>query len=206
MQKQTIWLLTCLVCATVLLYFVFQIGLATWVRDQSVYVASSLDKERRLEQIPGKRLVLVGGSGLAMGLQSAYLQKITNRPVVNMGLHAALGLPFMLREALSGIRPGDTVILCPEYELTSGDPRLLSQLVDVNPKAYSFLNLTVSDHIRLRVQNMQRCLMAGFYKVTGLTKVDPIYNRQNFNKEGDVQGHYGLQAQQKLSDLVKIKN
>lgn len=187
-----------LLCATVILYVTLQMGLASWVRDQTVYVAASADKERRLAELPHKRLILVGGSGLAMGLQSAYLQEKIHRPTVNMGLHAALGLPFMLKETLSGVRAGDLVVLCPEYELSEGDPRLLSQLIDVNPRAYEFVNLSIYNHIRLRVQNMQRCLQAGFNKVMGLSAMDPIYNRLVFSKEGDARGHYHLPPQKSL--------
>jgi hypothetical protein len=88
---------------------------AVYTRRTDDYLAASLDKERRLKTLPGPRLVLVGGSNLAFGIDSAVLERRTGRRCVNMGLYAGLGLPFLLGEARDGLRPGDVVILALEY-------------------------------------------------------------------------------------------
>lgn len=85
--------------------------------------ATVLDKERRLAEAPSPRLVLVGGSGLAFGVDSATIDTALggSYQVVNMGLHAGLGLDFMLNEALDGLREGDVVVLTPEYDIVWRD-------------------------------------------------------------------------------------
>ncbi len=85
--------------------------------------ATVLDKERLLKEAPSPRLVLVGGSGLAFGIDSPTLEQELGGEysVVNMGLHAGLGLDFMLNEALDGLREGDVVVLSPEYDIVWRD-------------------------------------------------------------------------------------
>lgn len=71
----------------------------------------------RLRQAEGPRLVLVGGSSVAFGVDCALLeQELPGYTAVNFGLYAALGTEVMLELALPDIRPGDVVILSPEQQ------------------------------------------------------------------------------------------
>jgi hypothetical protein len=81
-------------------------------------MAAITDKSRLLTEAPSPRVVLVGDSNLAFGVDSSRLrQGLAGRfHPVNMGLHAELGLDFELKQALSGVRAGDVVVLSPAYE------------------------------------------------------------------------------------------
>jgi hypothetical protein len=79
-------------------------------------LASLIDKHRRLQTIDSPKLVLVGGSNVATGLDSAAVESALHHPVVNMGLGASLGLRYMLEEVKSELRPGDFVVISPEYD------------------------------------------------------------------------------------------
>src|ERR1700739_1843921 len=81
------------------------------------YFASLIDKHNRLKQAGNNRLIFVGGSNLNFGINSEEIEKELNLPVVNLGLHAGLGLDFILNEAMSEIKQGDIVVLSIEYEL-----------------------------------------------------------------------------------------
>jgi hypothetical protein len=71
---------------------------------------------------PGRhRLLLTGGSNIAFGVDSALMREVTSRDTINLGLHGGLGLALMLHEIEDGARPGDLVILIPEYEHFFGD-------------------------------------------------------------------------------------
>jgi hypothetical protein len=71
---------------------------------------------------PGhNRLILAGGSNVAFGVDSSALQAVTQREILNLGLHGGLGLALMLNEVEAGARAGDVVVLFPEYELFFGD-------------------------------------------------------------------------------------
>src|SRR5262249_39102967 len=75
------------------------------------YLAATLDKEHRLATLPGRRVVLIGGSNLAFGMDSAVVERLTGRPVVNVGLYGNFGVAFMLDEARRGLRPGDATVI-----------------------------------------------------------------------------------------------
>ena len=60
-------------------------------------------------------------------------ERHTGRRCVNMGLFAGLGLPFMFGEARDGLRPGDVVVLSPEYHFYLSEPLLHGQLTQWKP-------------------------------------------------------------------------
>ena len=79
------------------------------------YLAAFSLKSQYLIEADEQRLVLVGGSNVAFGA-NCHAETITSRTVVNLGLHAGIGLNVMLEQALSGIRAGDLVVVSLEYE------------------------------------------------------------------------------------------
>ena len=91
----------------------------------SVYESSFIgvldDKVERLDSIEGEKIVVIGGSSVAFGLDSALMEKELGRPVVNFGLYAAIGNVAMMELSMDAIGEGDIVILAPEM-----DPQSLS--------------------------------------------------------------------------------
>lgn len=75
------------------------------------YQAALQDKLVRLKSIDGPRIVLIGNSNLAFGIDSAYLEKELGMPVVNMGLHAGTGNAFNEQAALLNVHPGDIYVI-----------------------------------------------------------------------------------------------
>lgn len=51
------------------------------------YQASLIDKVERLESIQEPKIVLIGDSNLAFGIDSERIEEAFGMPVVNMGLH-----------------------------------------------------------------------------------------------------------------------
>jgi hypothetical protein len=87
----------------------------SWV--ESLYSS----KEAVARAIRGPRILAVGGSGTLFSFDSKLASKLLHRPVVNFGTHAGLGLPYILNRATQVIRPGDLVLLAPEYDLLQLD-------------------------------------------------------------------------------------
>lgn len=85
------------------------------------YASAYVDKLERLERADGSRIVLVGGSGLAFGVDSARIETAAGRPVLNTALHAGLGLNFMIAHALPLTRSGDVLVVVPEYGILDDD-------------------------------------------------------------------------------------
>lgn len=62
-----------------------------------------------------KRLLIMGGSGAHYTINSTAIERGLNVPVVNLGLDGPVGLDVILPSMLEQVRPGDTVLLIPEY-------------------------------------------------------------------------------------------
>lgn len=137
--------------------------------------------------MPGQRIILIGGSNLSFGINSFLLQQQTGDSVVNMGVHAGLGLTFMLNEATAGVKKGDIVLLCPEYYLAGADKKLLTMLLDINPKAKNYIPATLTDRVTFYLLNIQRCLTSTLKKWNATS--DPIYRRDGFTVQGDLITH-----------------
>ena len=73
------------------------------------------DKLRRLENTPGKRIVIIGGSSVPFALDSALLEaQLPEYRVVDFGMYADMGTVVMLDWARSEVHPGDLFIIAPE--------------------------------------------------------------------------------------------
>ena len=101
-------------------------------------------KHAILGSISGKKVILVGGSGVANGLSAGVIQAhLPGYEAVNMGLNAGLGVEFNLREIMEAIKPGDIILLSPEYDNFEGGCRGSVQLlkaINVAPFAARYLD------------------------------------------------------------------
>lgn len=79
------------------------------------YFAALGDKHHLLEVARSPKIIFVGGSNLAFGLDSNLIESKFHRPVVNMGLCAPFGLRYLLEEVKDNVTAGDTIVLVPEY-------------------------------------------------------------------------------------------
>ncbi len=167
--------------------------LAYWRRHDNSYLGASADKERLLATAPGARIVFVGGSNLAFGLDSEMVERRLGRHPVNMGVHGYFGLPFMLREAKVALRSGDVVVLTPEYEhfifedWGRGKGLLLKSwalTAWLSPQALRHAPVEVVEEMFLTRKGIQAILDG--YHMVGDKKIDPIYGRHNFNRYGDL--------------------
>ena len=82
------------------------------------YQASILDKIERLKSINEPKIILVGNSNLAFGIDSEKIEQEIGMPVVNLGFHGALGNAFHEDMAKFNIEKGDIVIIShTDYDL-----------------------------------------------------------------------------------------
>jgi hypothetical protein len=79
--------------------------------DSGSYLAAINDKHARLATTPAPRIIFVGSSDLAFGLDSEQIEQAFQIPVVNMGLHGALGPRLDLEAIRPYIQPGDIIII-----------------------------------------------------------------------------------------------
>jgi len=72
----------------------------------------SLDRKK----IEAPKMLLVGGSNVSFGMDSAELSRELGMPVFNQGVYAAFGLKTMLDQSLRMVCGGDVIVVFPEYE------------------------------------------------------------------------------------------
>lgn len=168
-------------------------GIALIPPNENVVYASILDKHAILEHTRPPRVIFVGGSNLALGLDSAIVARETKREVVNMGLNGGLGLRYMMNEVKGQVGEGDLVVLCPEYEhfygdLLDGEINLL-WVLQVMPEAFEYLEWDQLPVVALYVPEFMQVRLAEI-----LSKgYDDVYNREGFNRYGDFVNHLGLE-------------
>lgn len=189
-----------IICLLSFLVFLLIYVLSSFVRNEKVYVAATIDKEQRMNALTGPRILLIGGSNLALGMNSRRLSKAIGLQVANMGVHAGLGFEFMLNEVLAGLRKDDIAIISFEYFLSNGDKKLQAQLIDINDSAYPCVSHSLTDELERTVQQLQRCLSGSFYRVLNSDRIDPIYRRSSFTREGDLTAHFGKRKPVVLGD------
>ncbi len=78
------------------------------------FVGELGDKYDRLNNFDEPKIIVVGGSSVAFGLDSAMIQEELGYKVVNFGLYADLGTKMMMDLSKSNIGEGDIIILAPE--------------------------------------------------------------------------------------------
>jgi hypothetical protein len=113
-------------------------------------LATVIDKHHRLDHSDSPRIVLIGGSNVSTGVDSAALQQTLHRTTINMALGASLGLAYMLEEVKDDAKPGDLFVVMPEYDYffvlnreasnarLSGSSELL-QLAQVFPRTLKWI-------------------------------------------------------------------
>ena len=95
--------------------FLLNLGVPT----ESSRWCSEIYEKKRLAagKITSPKLLLVGGSGTLFGLSAREIQDETGVPTINYGTSAALDTDYLLSQVRRIAKPGDTVLLCLEYEL-----------------------------------------------------------------------------------------
>ena len=147
------------------------------------------DKVDRLAEIDEPKIVVVGGSSVAFGLNSEMIERYTGMPVVNFGVYAALGTKLMLDLSRDFIKEGDVIVLAPELdaqtlsmyfnagttlEATDGRFDILSRVPGEH--LFSLLGATWS-FAADKISYMQ----SGTYPST-----TGAYDPDNFNEYGDI--------------------
>lgn len=161
---------------------------------KNAFPAALIDKHNYARSVTSPKVILVGGSNLAFGINSAMLSKTINMPVCNFALLAPLGIEFILSDATDYINKGDIVIMSFEYDINvKGDMESQLYVADFIPQDRHYVSDTSGLTGKIKSRILHR-LHAPVKIETILEKPtidDPfsIYFRGAFNKEGDIISH-----------------
>lgn len=169
--------------------------------DRNGYLSAIIDKHKLLESIKQPRLIFVGGSNLALGLDSSKIEKELKIPVVNMGLHAGLGLKYMLEDIKSYLKQGDILVIIPEYEhfysgFGNGDGTL-NEALRLYPKNVKYLNFEQYKKLIINFpqfirKSLQIDLRNIGEKILNRSLREEGNSRKAFNQNGDYIGHLNV--------------
>jgi hypothetical protein len=150
------------------------------------------DKEALLEDAKNHKslsIIMIGGSNVSFSSNSKILKDSLNRPIINTGLIAGLGLKFMLDHTSKYLLPGDIVVISPEYEHF------------FNTKAYGECTLgtlfymypSIGKEFNLAQINTVVCGISGsIQQIISANLARSNYKRLGFNEFGDYVAHWQL--------------
>ncbi len=165
------------------------------------YLRAIQDKQKLLNETPSPRIVLVGGSNLALGIESEQFKEKLNLNPINLGLHADLGYEYMIKSTIPGIKENDIIILIPEYEyILEKDFRTKELLMAYTIESESFCFYNYYERLNIaslsffgQIQRNIRQRYNGY----DAYPIDTIYNREGFNSFGDLVNYYSFQKNKK---------
>ncbi|MEO8759316.1 MAG: hypothetical protein ABI388_00205 [Bacteroidia bacterium] len=199
--KITLLLIVTLLILTASLFFI-----PDFVSKNSI-LGGLIDKHEKLKKIKTEKIIFVGGSNISFGLDSKKIVDKFNKPVVNMGVHAGMGLKFIMNDIKSYINKGDVVVLIPEYEnfYTNnfyGEMELVSVLFDVDPSGKKLVDAKQWSHLMnymptYAAKKIKNYVFSPFQKQNISSEIN-IYDRQSFNEFGDAYIHWELPNQNYL--------
>jgi len=161
----------------------------------SAYLAAGKQKDILLATVESPRIILVGGSSAAFGLDSQIIKDSLGLNPINVGLHAGLGLKYMLDNTYQYIKEGDIVVVAPEYihfYLTYNwvSEELVQTFIKVDKQKIKLINITL---IKNSLPYIATMTSKSLRNIISTSAVEPIiYKALKFNEYGDYYGHWGV--------------
>ena len=107
------------------------------------YIGAWYDKKVQIaNSIPTSKIIFAGGSNVQYGIRAGLVEEKIGKPAVNFGTHAALPFAYLLERVKKIAKPGDTIVLIPEYEYYFLDPNSL------NPTSLRYLSVCGQDFLK----------------------------------------------------------
>ncbi|MCR4690480.1 MAG: hypothetical protein K5739_03960 [Lachnospiraceae bacterium] len=152
------------------------------------YQAAMIDKVNALKNTEGARIVLIGNSNLAYGVNSEMLEKTLGKPVINMGLHGGTGNCFNEQAALLHVHPGDLYVIC-ETNYDDNDriknPELVWVTIEDHFQLYPLIRAKDwPDMLEAYPTYLGKCITM-WRQGTGNGELNNSYRRSAFNRYGD---------------------
>lgn len=154
----------------------------------NTFMGELSDKYTRLYSIQSPKIIVLGGSSVAFGLNSAELESYTGYPVVNFGLYATLGTKVMLDLSKGALNNGDIVVLAPEMNdqtlslyfngesMWQAAESNLNMLSHIGKDNWSDMIGTFWDFAQSKLR----------YQKEGAPNPNGVYRHDSFNEYGDI--------------------
>ena len=193
MDKRTVRRIVATALAVILAEQVFFLicGFGLPIQFGDTFMGELKSKYERLKETSGKRIVLVGGSGVAFDCDSALMDDFfPSYEIVNFGMYAGLGTKAVMDLSENYIHEGDIVILSPEQsEQTFSDYFNGEYMWQAADGAFGMLRDLKSENFEAMLGNFPRFALEKLnYVMKGQKpQTDSIYQKKSFNTYGDIE-------------------
>ncbi|WP_270411945.1 hypothetical protein [Blautia obeum] len=193
MDKRTVRRIVATALAVILAEQVFFLicGFGLPVQFGDTFMGELKSKYERLKETSGKRIVLVGGSGVAFDCDGALMDDFfPSYEIVNFGMYAGLGTKAVMDLSENYIHEGDIVILSPEQsEQTFSDYFNGEYMWQAADGAFGMLRDLKSENFEAMLGNFPRFALEKLnYVMKGQKpQTDSIYQKKSFNTYGDIE-------------------
>ena len=193
MDKRTVRRIVATALAVILAEQVFFLicGFGLPVQFGDTFMGELKSKYERLKETSGKRIVLVGGSGVAFDCDSALMDDFfPSYEIVNFGMYAGLGTKAVMDLSENYIHEGDIVILSPEQsEQTFSDYFNGEYMWQAADGDFGMLRDLKSENFEAMLGNFPRFALEKLnYVMKGQKpQTDSIYQKKSFNIYGDIE-------------------
>lgn len=193
MDKRTVRRIVATALAVILAEQVFFLicGFGLPVQFGDTFMGELKSKYERLKETSGKRIVLVGGSGVAFDCDSALMDDFfPSYEIVNFGMYAGLGTKVVMDLSENYIHEGDIVILSTEQsEQTFSDYFNGEYMWQAADGAFGMLRDLKSENFEAMLGNFPRFALEKLnYVMKGQKpQTDSIYQKKSFNTYGDIE-------------------
>lgn len=193
MDKRTVRRIVATALAVILAEQAFFLicGFGLPVQFGDTFMGELKSKYERLKETSGKRIVLVGGSGVAFDCDSALMDDFfPSYEIVNFGMYAGLGTKAVMDLSENYIHEGDIVILSPEQsEQTFSDYFNGEYMWQAADGSFGMLRDLKSENFEAMLGNFPRFALEKLnYVMKGQKpQTDSIYQKKSFNTYGDIE-------------------
>ena len=153
----------------------------------NTFVGALDEKVERLASVERRKAVVIGGSSVAFGLDSALMEKHLGMPVVNFGLYAAVGTKAMIDLSWDHIGEGDIVVLAPEVNAETlslyFNGMNMWRAIDDSPALFFSLR---GDSKKQMLGTMYAHAAAKMKDARDPLDPEGVYNSKSFDSYGDI--------------------
>ncbi len=188
--------------------FIIGILLPVTPASKNNMLSYKIEKDSLLRNVKSPRIIFVGGSNLVFGLNSQMIKDSLKLNPINAGLAINFGLIYMMDDIIEYIKPGDYVILAPEYQHYYGNNAyggndLFRMLMDVQRSGFKKMRYK-------HIPNLLKAMPTYFISKFKLNQYfydgkNDVYGKHIFNEYGDSYFHLGLRRRE-FRVVQPIKN
>ena len=162
-------------------------GFLTPAQFEHTFLGEFDDKVARLDAEKEPKIIIIGGSSAAFGVDTALLEETLGMPVINYGLYATLGTKVMLDTSRHAIREGDIIVIAPEMNAQTWslyfNAEAMWQAVDGH---FDLLRYLDTDNVPAMLGGFWRFASSKMQYLVKKTGIDPrgIYSASSFDDHG----------------------